>query len=91
MGEYKKSLSKDEVKERAKKAVEWMVVQGITMIRTHADVTESKLEGLKALLELREEMRKLVDIQVTAFPQDGILTDNWEGSERYFLEIQEQR
>jgi len=75
MGEYKKSLSKDEVKERAKKAVEWMVVQGITMIRTHADVTESKLEGLKALLELREEMRELVDIQVTAFPQDGILTD----------------
>ena len=75
-GEYKKSLSKDEVKARARRAVEWMVVQGVTMIRTHADVTESRLEGLRGLLELREEMRDLVNIQVTAFPQDGILTDN---------------
>lgn len=73
-GEYKKSLSKDDVKERARKAIEWLVVQGVTMVRTHVDVTEPRLEGLRALLELKEEMKDLIDIQVVAFPQDGILT-----------------
>ncbi|BBD73731.1 amidohydrolase [Sulfodiicoccus acidiphilus] len=74
-GEYKRTMTKEDVKRRAIRAVEWMLVQGVTMIRTHADVTDHSLTGLRALLELKEELKGFVDLQVTAFPQDGILTD----------------
>ena len=72
--EYKKSLEKEDVKDRATQAVEWLAVNGITRVRTHADTTEETLTGVEALLELREEVSDLVDLQVVAFPQDGVFT-----------------
>jgi cytosine deaminase len=74
-GEYKKTIDKEEMKKRARLACEWSASHGTTRIRTHADVTEPTLTTLKGLLELKEEVRDIVDLEVTAFPQDGIMTE----------------
>lgn len=70
--ERKKSLTVDDVKTRATKALKWQVAQGIQHVRTHVDVTDPKLTALKALLEVKEEMAAYVDLQLVAFPQEGI-------------------
>lgn len=72
--EYKPFLTKDEVKERAKRAIRIQTANGIQHIRTHVDINDPKLTALEALLELREEVRDYVDIQIVAFPQYGILS-----------------
>ena len=45
---------------------------GVQFIRTHVDVTNPKQTSLKAILELKEELKDLVTIQIVAFPQEGI-------------------
>jgi len=72
--EYKQSLDAADVKARATEAIEWLVAHGVTRVRTHADTTEESLTGVHALLELRDELSDLVDLQVVAFPQDGVFT-----------------
>lgn len=74
--ERKQHLTTEGVKERAGKTVEWLAANGVTRVRTHADVTEETLTGFEALLELREEVSDIVDLQVVAFPQDGVFTDD---------------
>ncbi len=72
----KRGYTVEDVKNRASKVVEWEVMNGVTRIRTHCDVdTIGGLTALKALLELRRDYRDLVDIQIVAFPQEGIFTD----------------
>lgn len=73
--EYKEDLSYDDVFERAERCVEWLAANGVTRVRTHADTTEPTLTGVEALLDLRERVADIVDLQVVAFPQDGIYTD----------------
>ncbi|WP_121743318.1 cytosine deaminase [Natronorubrum halophilum] len=75
-GDRKETLEAADVKDRAERAIEWMAANGITRVRTHADTTEESLTGVRALLELREDVSDLVDLQVVAFPQDGIFTDD---------------
>lgn len=70
----KQSLTHEDVKVRAKTAIKWQVAQGIQFIRTHVDVTDPELIALKAMLEVKEEMKDFVDIQLVAFPQEGILS-----------------
>ena len=70
----KESLTVEGVKSRAERTIEWLVSHGVTRVRTHVDTTEESLTGLEALLELREEVADLVDLQVVAFPQDGLYT-----------------
>jgi cytosine deaminase len=72
---YKQDITVDDVLERATRTVEWYAAHGVTRIRTHADTTEPSLSTVEALVELRERVSDLVDLQVVAFPQDGILTD----------------
>ncbi|CDQ38599.1 MULTISPECIES: cytosine deaminase [Virgibacillus] len=72
--ERKVSLTQEDVKIRAKKALTWQIAQGIQHVRTHVDVTDPKLTALKALLEVKEEMAAYVDLQLVAFPQEGILS-----------------
>jgi cytosine/creatinine deaminase len=72
--ERKPMLSFEDVKERARKALSWQIANGIQFVRTHVDVTDPTLTALKAMLELREEMKEYVTIQIVAFPQDGILS-----------------
>jgi len=72
--ERKPSLTHDDVKTRAREAILWEVAQGTGLIRSHVDVCDPSLTALKALLELRDELRDLVDLRLIAFPQDGILS-----------------
>lgn len=71
-GERKKSLTQADVKERALEALKLMASQGVLYVRTHVDVTEPQLIALDALLELRDEVRDWITLQIVAFPQDGI-------------------
>jgi len=73
--EYKKKLSIEDIVNRCRKALMLMVSYGTTRIRTHADVTEKSLTTLKGLLEVKRLFKDIVNIQITAFPQDGILTE----------------
>ena len=75
-GEYKENLTKEDIKENARETVKWLIANGVLKIRTHADSTEPSLITLKALIEVKEEMKDYVDIEIVAFPQDGIFTLN---------------
>lgn len=72
--ERKKSLTREDVKSRAKLALKWQIAQGIQHVRTHVDITDEKLTALQALLEVKEEMAEFIDLQLVAFPQEGILS-----------------
>lgn len=71
-GERKPSLTREDVKARALEALKLMATQGVLYVRTHVDVTEPRLIALDALLELREQVRDWMTLQIVAFPQDGI-------------------
>lgn len=73
--EWKPGLTKEVIKENAKKVIQWYMANGVLCVRTHADCTEPTLVTVESLLELREEMKDLVDIQVVAFPQNGIYSN----------------
>ncbi len=72
--ERKALLSIEDVKSRAKQTLKWQIANGIQHVRTHVDVSDPTLTALKAMIEVREEMRPWVDIQIVAFPQEGILS-----------------
>lgn len=72
--ERKQNLTLDDVKNRAKETLKLQASQGILFVRSHADVSESSLTALQALLEVREEVKAWITLQVVAFPQDGIYT-----------------
>jgi len=73
--ERKKKLTAQDVRERASRSIKLMAAHGTTYLRTHADVSDPNLTALKALFEVKEEFKDIMDIQITAFPQDGILTE----------------
>lgn len=70
--ETKSDLTVDEVKKRAIRGIQKEMSHGVQYIRTHVDVTDPNFTSLKALLELREELKDIVDIQIVAFPQEGM-------------------
>lgn len=72
--ERKALLSHDDVKQRAKQTLKWQIANGIQHVRTHVDVSDPTLTALKAMLEVKAEMAPWVDIQLVAFPQEGILS-----------------
>lgn len=60
----------------ARRAVLEGLRHGVTHVQAFADTdTRARLEGVKALLRLRDEFKDIVDIKVVAFPQDGIVRD----------------
>ena len=71
-GERKASLTREDVQQRALEALKLMAAHGCLYVRTHVDVTEPRLIALDALLELREQVRDWMTLQIVAFPQDGI-------------------
>ncbi len=72
--ERKEEISHRDVIDRATRLLRWQAAQGVLHVRTHADTTDPGLTGLKALLELREKVRSWIDVQVVAFPQEGLLS-----------------
>ncbi len=74
--------------ENVRKAAKLAVKYGVTHIRAFADTdTKAKLEGVKALIKAREEFKDSVELQVVAFPQDGVVRDP--GAEDYVREAME--
>ncbi|MEG4806920.1 cytosine deaminase [Microcoleus sp. F8-D3] len=71
-GERKQSLTLDDVKKRAVETLRLQASQGILFVRSHADVSEPTLTALQGLLEVREQVKDWMTLQVVAFPQDGI-------------------
>jgi len=59
-----------------RKALRMAALNGVTHIRAFADVdNKAKLEGIKALIKAREEFKGIVDVEVVAFPQDGVVRE----------------
>jgi cytosine deaminase len=72
-GERVKDLSADDVKARVRQVLRWQLASGVQHVRSHVDVCDPDLVALRALLELRDEVRDQIDLQLVAFPQQGIL------------------
>lgn len=93
--ETRKNQTKADFKRRAKKVLKWFIANGITSVRTHVDVNTSDeaFTGVEAILEVKEEMKHLVDIQIVAFPMgclhsgDEALLDRFERSFELGLDV----
>ena len=83
----KEKLSKQDVKDRARRAVQMQASNGVQFVRTHVDVTDPTLIAMEGMLELKEELKGIVDIQIVAFPQEGIYAN--EGTEKLMWEAME--
>ncbi|NIC41294.1 cytosine deaminase [Aquabacterium sp. A08] len=70
--ERKALVTPEDTKSRAHRTIRMLAAHGIQHVRSHVDVTEPGLSTLQAMLEVREEARHLVDLQIVAFPQEGI-------------------
>lgn len=68
----KHQLSKEDIKKRAYKGILTEMRNGVQYIRTHVDVTDPEFTAFQAMLEVKEEVKDKVDIQLIAFPQEGM-------------------
>lgn len=72
-GELKPLLTADALIERALAYCDWAVAQGLLAIRSHVDVCDPRLLAVDALLEVKKRVAPYLDLQLVAFPQDGVL------------------
>lgn len=72
-GELKTMQSVDDIVERAVRYCQLAVAKGIGAIRSHVDICDDSLTGVRALLEVRDKVKDYLDLQLVAFPQDGLL------------------
>nr|WP_082429685.1 cytosine deaminase [Halomonas sp. GFAJ-1] len=86
-GERKPMLTEADIRERALKTLNLLISNGVQFVRTHADTSDPSLIGLKTLCGLRDELKDKIDIQVVAFPQDGLLS--YPGGEKLMEEALE--
>ena len=74
-GELKPLLTHEAVRDRALAYCDWAVSMGLLAIRTHVDTCDDRLLAVEALLEVKEEIAPYIDLQLVAFPQDGLYRD----------------
>jgi len=72
-GELKPHLTVEALKRRALALCRWSIARGTLAIRSHVDICDDRLLAVDALLEVREEVKDWIDLQLVAFPQDGYL------------------
>ena len=72
-GELKPHLTVAAIRERAVKLCHWAIARGTLAIRSHVEVCDSRLLAVVALLAVREQFKSVIDLQLVAFPQDGLL------------------
>ncbi|WP_213993312.1 cytosine deaminase [Sodalis sp. dw_96] len=72
--ERKALLTHDDVKKRAWQTLKWQIANGIQYVRSHVDVSDPHLTALKAMLEVKREVAPWLELQLVAFPQEGILS-----------------
>jgi cytosine deaminase len=71
-GELREVATVDEMVDRALRYCDWAVSMGLLAIRTHVDTTPDHLRGVEAMLEVRRLVAPYLDLQLVAFPQDGL-------------------
>jgi cytosine deaminase len=72
-GELKPLLTQEALIERAMTYCDWAVAKGLLAIRSHVDVCDPRLLAVDALLEVKRRVAPYIDLQLVAFPQDGVL------------------
>ena len=72
-GELKPTLTQEAIVERALAYCDWAVGRGLLAIRSHVDTSDPRLLAVEALLHVRERVKPYLDLQLVAFPQDGLL------------------
>ena len=72
-GELKPQLTQDALIARALTYCDWAVAKGLLAIRSHVDVCDPRLLAVEALLEVKRRVAPYLDLQLVAFPQDGVL------------------
>jgi len=72
-GELKPLLTADALIERALTYCDWAVAKGLLAIRSHVDTSDASLLAVDALLEVKKQVAPYIDLQLVAFPQDGVL------------------
>lgn len=82
-GELKPIQSIDEIVARAMRYCDLAVSQGLLAIRTHVDVSDEDFKTVEAMLEVRENVKDYIDLQLVAFPQDGVFRA--EGADKHLL------
>lgn len=71
-GELKPLLTAEALIERALTYCDWAVAKGLLAIRSHVDTSDPSLLAVDALLEVKKRVAPYIDLQLVAFPQDGM-------------------
>ncbi|MDY6859468.1 MAG: amidohydrolase family protein [Pseudomonadota bacterium] len=74
-GELKDEMTFEQVRDRALAYCDWAASMGLLAIRSHVDTCDDRLLGVQALLEVRKQVSGYIDLQLVAFPQDGLYRD----------------
>jgi cytosine/creatinine deaminase len=72
-GELKPLLTAEALIERALTYCDWAVAKGLLAIRSHVDICDPRLLAVQALLDVKQRVAPYLDLQLVAFPQDGLL------------------
>jgi cytosine/creatinine deaminase len=72
-GELKPTLKAQDIIERALTYCDWAVAKGLLSIRSHVDTSDPSLLPVDALLDVKRRVAPYIDLQLVAFPQDGVL------------------
>jgi cytosine/creatinine deaminase len=72
-GELKPQLAQEALVERALQYCDWAAAKGLLAIRSHVDVCDERLLAVEALLHVKQRVKPYLDLQLVAFPQDGLL------------------
>jgi cytosine deaminase len=72
-GELKPQLAQEALVERALQYCDWAVAKGLLAIRSHVDVCDDRLLAVEALLHVQQKVKPYLELQLVAFPQDGLL------------------
>jgi cytosine/creatinine deaminase len=71
-GELRDLATIDDMIARALTYCDWGASMGLLAIRSHVDTTPDHLRGVEAMLEVRRKVAPYIDLQLVAFPQDGL-------------------
>src|SRR5699024_1980447 len=71
-----KSFTVASIEKRVKKTLKWLVGNGVQHIRTHVNIEDSTLKALHVIKKVKKEYSNIINIQIVAFPQNGIFTNS---------------
>ncbi len=69
-----RAVDEEDVNARVRQVLRWQIANGVQHVRSHVDISDPRLRALRALREIREELRGQIDLQLVAFPQQGIFS-----------------